>query len=501
MDKYDRQLRLWSTSGQRLLSSSAVCAINPDTAITEALKSVILPGVSSVTIVDPRPVTDLDLMTNFFLCDEDIDLSLSERLAANLATLNSDVSVSFINDRTLENDLLNDDAFWLQFDCIVYRPSGEIDQLLSDKLWSLKIPTLRLSSIRFYAYLNIQLDEHTIIETHEKSLEDLRLDSPWPDLNAYLDSVDINPKTNPQYYEIPYSLILMKLSQTLTNPVKLKELRNEITSLFKSNDALNVEQAYNNAHLIMRDSNETSSDMDYIFNNESCTTLSSDSPIFWILCNSLKAFIDEFGTFPVSGILPDMEASTVNYNALRDLYKQKHESDKLFIKNKTIASLNSLNRSPDELSNELLTTFVKNSRYLKVIHGSKWHSHNQILSYIRKENLPNSKSLIYLAFMIAESFYHKYKKFPSINDTAELRTLAISILCIDNDLKSYPEGLEDFLDELARGDGFQMHNIAAIIGGMAAQEIIKLLTHQFVPLDNTVVFDGITDDTTTLKLE
>jgi amyloid beta precursor protein binding protein 1 len=32
---------------------------------------------------------------------------------------------------------------------------------------------------------------------------------------------------------------------------------------------------------------------------------------------------------------------------------------------------------------------------------------------------------------------------------------------------------------------------AALLGGVAAQEAIKLITRQYIPLDNTAVYDGI----------
>jgi len=36
-----------------------------------------------------------------------------------------------------------------------------------------------------------------------------------------------------------------------------------------------------------------------------------------------------------------------------------------------------------------------------------------------------------------------------------------------------------------------MHTIASILGGVVAQEMIKLLTQQWLPMDNTYVFNGI----------
>lgn len=36
-----------------------------------------------------------------------------------------------------------------------------------------------------------------------------------------------------------------------------------------------------------------------------------------------------------------------------------------------------------------------------------------------------------------------------------------------------------------------MHNIAAFMGGVASQEAIKVLTKQYIPLNQTFVFNGI----------
>lgn len=37
----------------------------------------------------------------------------------------------------------------------------------------------------------------------------------------------------------------------------------------------------------------------------------------------------------------------------------------------------------------------------------------------------------------------------------------------------------------------ELVTIGSIIGGVAAQEIVKLVTHIFIPLDNLWVYDGI----------
>ncbi len=45
--------------------------------------------------------------------------------------------------------------------------------------------------------------------------------------------------------------------------------------------------------------------------------------------------------------------------------------------------------------------------------------------------------------------------------------------------------------EVARAGAGELHNVAALTGGMVAQEMIKIITKQYIPVDNTCVFDGV----------
>ena len=37
----------------------------------------------------------------------------------------------------------------------------------------------------------------------------------------------------------------------------------------------------------------------------------------------------------------------------------------------------------------------------------------------------------------------------------------------------------------------EIHNISALVGGVGAQELIKLCTHQRLPLNNTWIYNGL----------
>lgn len=55
-------------------------------------------------------------------------------------------------------------------------------------------------------------------------------------------------------------------------------------------------------------------------------------------------------------------------------------------------------------------------------------------------------------------------------------------------------------EEVARAGGGELHNTSALTGGIVAQEIIKIITKQYVPVDNTCIFDGISSRCQVLRL-
>jgi NEDD8-activating enzyme E1 regulatory subunit len=66
-DKYDRQLRLWGSHGQRALMSASILLLNADGLGAETLKNLVLPGLGCFTIVDDTIVSESDFGVNFFV--------------------------------------------------------------------------------------------------------------------------------------------------------------------------------------------------------------------------------------------------------------------------------------------------------------------------------------------------------------------------------------------------------------------------------------------------
>jgi amyloid beta precursor protein binding protein 1 len=138
--------------------------------------------------------------------------------------------------------------------------------------------------------------------------------------------------------------------------------------------------------------------------------------------------------------------------------------------------------------------------------------------------------LWYLALRAADLFYNKYARWPGAMDSALagdqeevfqlLRGLCLDQYHLDASLLEPPgpplsphsdskmavetEGEAEggalgaevlvrraHAQEIVRYGGSELHNISAMVGGIASQEAVKIITHQFVPLNNTYVYNGI----------
>ena len=103
-------------------------------------------------------------------------------------------------------------------------------------------------------------------------------------------------------------------------------------------------------------------------------------------------------------------------------------------------------------------------------------------------NLPKSNLSIYLALMATA---HSHEA------TEDEITAAIDAMVPQ--ASDYKRALQA-AHEVARARGGELHNISALTGGMVAQEAIKIITKQYIPIDNTCIFDGISSRCQVLQL-
>jgi NEDD8-activating enzyme E1 regulatory subunit len=197
-DKYDRQLRLWGSNGQKLLMNSHILLVGADAVGTETLKNLVLPGVGSFTILDEGRIQEKDKGSNFFLPNGDYR---AKSASEYLCEMNSDVTGHFKissihaelrdgNDLTISIAVLNliiDPNFLRAFSLVVLaNPIISVRHHVSLICAEQHIPLIVLRSYGFIGTYQVQLPgEHGIIESKpEAEQPDLRLNVPFPELEV-----------------------------------------------------------------------------------------------------------------------------------------------------------------------------------------------------------------------------------------------------------------------------------------------------------------------------
>lgn len=210
-DKYDRQLRLWGSNGQRSLMNSHMLLINADAVGTEALKNLVLPGIGRFTVMDDKNVTDADLGNNFFVATSELGRPRAEVVTELLCEMNADVKGSAIKYLPTSDDSFGP-VFWSQFNLVIASNMSE-SQLseLSTSCAANKVPFMVIRSYGLIGYCRIFLRDHHIVESKPDSDPyDLRILNPFDELSDFCSGFNLSEMESLEHGHTPYIVILFQ---------------------------------------------------------------------------------------------------------------------------------------------------------------------------------------------------------------------------------------------------------------------------------------------------
>ncbi|XP_026284162.1 NEDD8-activating enzyme E1 regulatory subunit [Frankliniella occidentalis] len=518
--KYDRQLRLWGDHGQTALEASQVCLINATALGTEILKSLVLPGIGGFTIVDGKKIIEEDVGSNFFLEAESIGKSRSAVALRLLLELNPDVHGDSV-DEDVDQVLLNNPDFFNNFHVVIGTALSERTLItLSEKLWECGIPLIVCRSYGFLGYMRIQVAEHTVVESHpDNQNPDLRLDQPFQGLREHVDSIQLSSLELKEHAHIPYVVILLKVldkwkaEKGLSLPKNRME-KEEFKDIIRQNLLVdehgnveaeeNFEEAIKAVNSCIQPTTIPSSIRE-ILDDDACVNLTSKSKPFWIMAKAIRDFVENEGKghLPLRGSVPDMTAKTDYYVALQQVYYEHAARDTDVVYRRVQQLLHQLNQTADTISESDVKQFCKFAACLHVMRGSKiadeYHpkSTNNMLIAQELEN-PDSMMVYYVMLRGVDRFYSEYNLYPGEfevePDIVKLKS------CISKLLNEWGCGMlakDDYVHEICRYGGSELHSVSSFMGGCVAQEVIKFITHQYKPINNTFIYDAMTSNTVT----
>ncbi|KAG4985695.1 hypothetical protein JHK82_033300 [Glycine max] len=538
--KYDRQLRIWGEQGQAALEKSSICLLNCGPTGSETLKNLVLGGVGSITVVDGSKVEAGDLGNNFLVDEASLGKSKAKCVCSFLQELNDAVKAKFVEESP-ETLIETNPSFFSQFTLVVATQLMENSMIKLDQICrEVNVMLIFARSYGLTGFVRISVKEHAVIESKpEHFLDDLRLNNPWPKLKRFADDIDLNVQDPVAHKHIPYVVILVKMADEwaqshggrlpLTREEK-KEFKEFLKAGMVAQDEDNYKEAIDSAFKVFAPQG-ISLELQQIL-NDSSAEVDSNSSDFWVLVTALKDFIanEGGGEAPLEGSIPDMTSSTEQYVNLQNIYHAKAEADFLVIERLVRSTLKKIGRDSNSISKSIIKSFCKNARKLKVCRyrliEDEFNSPNlpELQKYLTDEDYSIAVG-IYILLRAVDRFAANYNSFPGQFDSAmdedipRLKSTAIGLL---NDLGCNGATLaEDLINEMCRFGAAELHAVAALVGGIASQEVIKelaerlllrqtpciysfnisgLITRQFVPMSGTFIFNGIDHKSQLLSL-
>ncbi|KAF4752142.1 NEDD8-activating enzyme E1 regulatory subunit [Perkinsus olseni] len=515
-DKYDRQIRLWGGHGQKALMESKILALGSTSVISETLKNLVLPGVGNFTVVDDLPVSERDLGQNFFVRREDLGIPRAVAVCNLLLELNPDVCGHAIveNIRTYVSQRLLSlpPGAVPPFNLVLvsmHHCGSRVAEAVNEWCKATGTKMLLVDSIGFVGSVRTYSASHCIVES-KKDTEgdfgvDLRISQPFPELEAFTSQVigargeKLAALDGAEHAHVPYVLLLIAALtkwrlQDSRSPESLpstaedrQAIKDFLIGWRRSPQEENFAEALKFVWKIKPYAIPT--EVEHIL-VESHERFNDSCSNFWSLARALAKFSKRHAShLPLSGVVGDMTSDTTTFVRMQEVYETRAKRDREEVSN----ILSQLGKTVPE---QYIDLVCKNALNMCLIEyttvGEEWmfNDEEKVSELSSSLEDPESQARLYLGLRALQVFRQEHNDcYPGPDDVNELSSIANGLIPQLSD-KGTVLG-ESLAQELCRYEGCELHTISAVIGGVAAQEGVKLLTHQFVPLNNTFVFNGI----------
>lgn len=431
-------------------------------------------------------------------------------------------------------ELLREADFLAQYKLVIISGPVKLSSLnaLSKGARELNIPVLYTRSVGFYSTFSLQLPaEFPIVETHPdpETTQDLRLLNPWPELKEAGSRIsDLDSMDDHQHGHVPYVLLLLHYLEKWrgthngnapSNYKEKTEFREMVRGSARMDTPEGGEENFDEAAgAVLKSLNPFTlrSTLHEIFEMPECKNLKPESADFWIIASAINAFYQKHQVLPLPGSLPDMKAQSADYVALQSLYKSKAQKDVHEVTELVRQIESQLGSRPAPIPEKEIEVFCKNAAHIKVVRGrdipqlDDAYTRKTIRSNLGFSGFADSIMPIFIACQILDAIVTDVQEGKQVGGSIDDESVwkahidrVISLLrredpaAVDDDEH---QRIVDATQEVRRTEGGELHNISALVGGLVAQEALKVITRQYGPLDNTCIFDGVHSRTEMYRL-
>lgn len=515
--KYDRQLRIWGEHGQARLETARVCLLKCGPTGSEALKNLVLGGIGSFTIVDGSKVEAADLGNNYLVDYESLGHSKAQCVSALLQELNESVAAKFAEESP-EALIDSHPAFFAAFTLVIATQMPESSLVKLDEICRQHgVQLIIARSYGLIGLLRISTPEHCVVESKpDSTVDDLRLHKPWPKLREYAGEFDIDTNDTLVHKHIPSAIILIKMAESwrashgglLPSTSKERaEFKAAVSARRNNEDEENYKEALASAYKVWAPPAIDSSLREIL---STAPSVSAPYPNFWVMVAALKDFIanEGDGELPLDGGIPDMHSITEYYIGLQRIYQSKADADVSAVEAHVRRLLKLLALDINQIPRSTIKTFCKNARNLRVLRYKSLTKEYSAASGPELQKIltaeDSSNAALYVLLRAADHFNATYNRYPGVfegntpeEDVSRLKSVALGLLTeAGAGSTTLPE---DLISEVCRFGAGELHCTASVIGGIASQEAIKLITGQFTPLPGTLIYNAMASTTTVFQ--
>jgi len=204
--------------------------------------------------------------------------------------------------------------------------------------------------------------------------------------------------------------------------------------------------------------------------------MSRPSTPFGHLMEALRLFSElPPHVLPLSATLPDMKSNTEGYVRLQNLYRTQAAEE--------LKQFRALLRV--SIDDELVNLFVKNAHAVQLLKGAHYGTlgATKLATYLGSHPKEAATHLALSALDAWRSSPPEQTGGPTENELRE----RIAALAPGVDLGE--KEISDAIGEIVRAPTADLPNVAAFLGGIVAQEAIKMITKQYIPINGYCVID------------
>ena len=498
---------------------------------TETLKNLVLPGVGAFTIIDGESVTEADCASIFFVRRGDVGHPRAAVAAELLMELNPDVRGSHRVAKVA--DLLETEPDLVRPYTLVVAAGLEplTVQRVAELCWASSTPLVVCRALGLLGSVRLQLRHHEIVESKpEAQYWDLRLAEPFAELRDLLAGYEgMAEMSDVDHAHVPFLVILAKLTAEWKaahdgQVPRTREEKDEFRALVAAAERkipgkprdMNFEEAENHAFRAWADPRDLPWEAQAALDKALGADAGANGE-FMRMLRAAALFMREenAGLPPLPGTIPDMHADTARYVALQRAYAARAAAEAGQVARRYAAALG---RALTEAEDAKVRALCKHLRDVKLLSTTSLMEETErpqlgdfasaLLEADDDFQKRQTPALWYLALRAADRFFLKRLRWPGTGAANSLGGLSQGTAAEDADMVMRematlitesgvdpacfePVFSRAYATEIVRFGGAELHPVAALVGGVASQEAVKIITRQYTPIDHTYLFNGV----------